>query len=587
MAWPLPVGESIAGRYRLEALMSADHYRALYRGKDAHLPRAVTIEILRVGGDASGRTRFDRAVATLAALEHPNIASILDHGVEANRCYRVLEWLEGETLASRLAHESLTFEPALSIIRQLLAALASAHAVSLVHGNLNPSNVFLQQRKHGLERVKLLDFRFAGPRAHPETANRVSASAGSANPDSSDAPMRTYCAPEALADARSDVFSVGMILTEMLASDATPPADASGPAPAATEQRPPAAAIDAALQGMLRRATAEHPAERFADAAEMLCALIDAFPRPVNVAPPEPAASDHPSMPPEAAAVAEPVRDLPVDSAVRDLPVAVNNSHEPRLEPPLAAMTARPTWRIRPLMAAATFGTLIAAMLALFASPNQTGGKWWSLGHALFDSTDSRERSTNRSGEPREPQRQTAITVTTGEAPPEFPASSAQSTRRRDADTHKPPARDPWLDPVPPGLQGVPAYVATGGQGQGNERIVRALRDHSRDYPNDPRGHLLLGRLYCNRLWRANCLAEWALALRRDPSARGAPELLPSLVQLVAQGKEADAAAALIAEFYGREALGAIEIAAVPLKNGEATGRLHALSARIAAEDAR
>jgi hypothetical protein len=575
MAWPLPVGESIAGRYLLEALMSADGSRALYRGKDAHMPRAVAIEILQVVGDAPGRTRFDRAVATLAALEHPNIGSILDHGVEANRCYRVLEWLEGESLASRLGREPLALEAALSIVRQLLAALASAHAVSLVHGNLNPSNVFLQQRKHGLERVKLLDFRFAAP-----PADRVSAGAGAANPDPTNVDMPTYLAPDTLSDARSDVFSAGMILSEILVNVATPRAEAPRPPQAvldaaAIEQPAPETGIDAALQALLRRATAENPAERFADAAEMLCALIDAFPRPLSVVVSETAASDQPPRL-DASASHELVGDLPVSASIDSL--------EPRLAEPLAAVTAPPAGRFRPLLAAVTFGALIAAMLGLVASPNEPG-HWWSIGRALFENSDSRARSANRSREPREPESHTAISVNSGEALPESPASAAPSKPGRAANAHKPPARNPWLEPVPPGLQGVPAYVATGGQG--NERIVRALRDHSRDYPDDPRGHLLLGRLYCNRLWRADCVSEWTLALRRDLSARGAPELLPVLVQLVAQGNEVDAAGALIASVYGREAIEAIEIAAAPLKNTEAAARLRGLSALVAAEDPR
>ncbi|HEX4355655.1 MAG TPA: hypothetical protein VHZ95_22165 [Polyangiales bacterium] len=148
---------------------------------------------------------------------------------------------------------------------------------------------------------------------------------------------------------------------------------------------------------------------------------------------------------------------------------------------------------------------------------------------------------------------------------------------------HRMDARDPWLQPVPSALQGLPAFVRTGEPG--SEAMLTTLRDYNYKNPGDARGFLLLGKLYCNRLWRTDCIGEWSSALRRDPSARGAPELLPALLQLVGQGKVADAASDLIAMAYGREALPAIEAALPSLNNSEPAARLRTLANRIEAEE--
>jgi hypothetical protein len=143
--------------------------------------------------------------------------------------------------------------------------------------------------------------------------------------------------------------------------------------------------------------------------------------------------------------------------------------------------------------------------------------------------------------------------------------------------------RNPWLEPVPTELQGIPAHVAAGGKG--NEPMVRTLHAYIQDQPRDPRGHLLLGSLYYHRLWRADCLSEWTQALRRDPSVRGTPEMLGALIKLVVQGKDASAAADLLITYYGREALDEIEDALPPLHNSDGAARLQAVHTRILAND--
>jgi hypothetical protein len=117
---------------------------------------------------------------------------------------------------------------------------------------------------------------------------------------------------------------------------------------------------------------------------------------------------------------------------------------------------------------------------------------------------------------------------------------------------------------------------------RGSQRLELALIAYNQAHPEDPRGHLLLAQLYFNRLWRPDSVAQFALALQIDLSARGAPEVLSSLVVFVVQGKVARDAERLIVKAFGSEALPAIERALETAKEPKASARLRALRARLA-----
>jgi hypothetical protein len=584
VVWPLPVEETIAGRYLLEVLLSSDQAYARYRGRDDRAARAVLVEIRRDSGDGLKSARFERAVSALVSLAHPNIASIVDHGVSHGRFHLVTEWLEGESLTSRLARATLTFDEAMFIARQLLAALASAHAVGLVHGNLSASELFLQRRTHAPARVKLLGFRFneTSQTQRVEAPKRVAAPALPVRARTPATSLRVGAAP---ADARSDVFAAGMLLSELLANHASRAAtlpvavsnvrENAEPALETSERKP---ATDVALQALIRRATHEHPAERFADAAEMLCALVDALPRASSLAIPEAAPAD--GAEPDAVSF-----ELP------EPPRVVLAAPEPNVASGVVASSPAMVLRPAPLLAALAGVALLAA--ALFGTPlgEQIAHLPW---HALRARAAGLASAVSGESQAHKPRLLHSSPTTTdssavlsarsdaahGGVAPDF----RNPTASRKAEP-TPNARNPWLDPVPIELQGLPAYVAIGAQG--DEHMVHTLRDYDREHRSDARGHLLLGHLYFNRLWRADCVAEWSIALQRDPSARGAPEVLPMLVQLVGQGKVADAAADLIAKAYGREALGALDAALPMLRNSEPAARVRALSARVRNEDRR
>ena len=224
-----------------------------------------------VSADASRRSRFEWEAATLAGLGHPNVVSIVDYGVFAGRRYLVSEWLDGESLSERLQRGTLPLTAAVGITRQVLAALASAHGARLAHRNLKPSDVFLEFRKPGRERVKLLDFAPAMslPRS-PASLSRA----------------RMYAPPELMAgeplDARSDVYAVGALLSGMLHGGPSEVPVLAGPVVDRNRRGP---TVDSTLQGWIRRAMARERFERFSDAAEMLQQLIDLLPRDLRSSP--------------------------------------------------------------------------------------------------------------------------------------------------------------------------------------------------------------------------------------------------------------------------------------------------------------
>jgi hypothetical protein len=139
--------------------------------------------------------------------------------------------------------------------------------------------------------------------------------------------------------------------------------------------------------------------------------------------------------------------------------------------------------------------------------------------------------------------------------------------------------RNPWLQPLPAELEGLQGLVASGAIG--DDGVISRLRNYIYSHPSDARGSLLLGKLYLNRLWRTDGVAQLARALQIDPSARAAPEVLPALLDVVAQGKAAGPAEDVIVKVYGSDAVPVIDRQLENVTSPAAVQRLSALSARL------
>src|SRR5437763_4170107 len=146
------------GPYEIQSAIGAGGMGEVYRARDTRLDRTVAIKILpsAVASDPGLRERFDREARAVAALNHPHICALYDIGEEAGTSFLVMEHLEGQTLAERLAKGALPIDQALKYAIEIADALDKAHRAGIVHRDLKPANIMLT--KSG---AKLLDFGLA------------------------------------------------------------------------------------------------------------------------------------------------------------------------------------------------------------------------------------------------------------------------------------------------------------------------------------------------------------------------------------------------------------------------------------------
>ncbi len=209
------------GPYEILASIGAGGMGEVYKARDTRLDRTVAIKVLpsHLSSSPEVRQRFEREAKTISALSHPHICALYDVGNQDGVEYLVMEYLEGETLAGRLAKGPLPLEQTLRYGIEISDALDRAHRQGIVHRDLKPGNVMLT--KSG---VKLLDFGLAKAMAPVTSQSNLTAlptAAGSTPLTREGTILGTfqYMAPEQLegseADARTDIFALGTVLYEM------------------------------------------------------------------------------------------------------------------------------------------------------------------------------------------------------------------------------------------------------------------------------------------------------------------------------------------------------------------------------------
>jgi len=232
------------GPYTIEALLGEGGMGKVYRAHDSRLGRQVAIKIVR----EDFTDRFERESHAIAALNHPHVCTLYDVGPN----FLAMEFVEGESLGERLARGKLPIEQALTYGAQIAGALAAAHAKGIVHRDLKPGNIMLA--KSG---VKVLDFGLAmraGPAASGNDETVTAANAVMGTP--------AYIAPELWrgrpADARADLYALGVVLHEM----------AMGERPSPAEGRR-YDGIPARLGDVIERCLAADPEERWQSARDL------------------------------------------------------------------------------------------------------------------------------------------------------------------------------------------------------------------------------------------------------------------------------------------------------------------------------
>ena len=265
------VGEVVADRYELEELVGTGGMSSVYRARDRLLERQVAIKVLHehYSRDDDYVERFRREARSAAKLSHPNIVTVIDRGEADGRQFIVFEYVDGENLKQVVTSRGrLPVRDALELGIQIGRALAFAHAQGLVHRDVKPQNVLL-----GGGDVKVTDFGIARSIDVPVGLTQTGTVLGTSE----------YISPEQAtgrqADARTDIYSLGVVLYELLAGQPPYSGDSfvavamrhvNDPVASITHARPD---VPLRVDAALRRAMAKDPDDRFQTMDEFVAEL--------------------------------------------------------------------------------------------------------------------------------------------------------------------------------------------------------------------------------------------------------------------------------------------------------------------------
>jgi eukaryotic-like serine/threonine-protein kinase len=278
---PIPSGTKL-GPYEIVAPVGAGGMGEVYRARDQRLGRDVAIKVLpaALSRDAERMRRFEQEARAAAALNHPNILAVFDIGTHDDSPYLVTELLEGETLRERMQARALSARKAVDYAQQIARGLVAAHEKGILHRDLKPENIFVTSGGQ----VKILDFGLA-KLMQPAGSAGASDSPTLASGTAAGVVLGTvgYMSPEQVrglaVDARSDLFSLGTILYEMVsgkrAFGGDTPADTMS---AILKEEPPPLTdiqqnIPPGLARIVEHCLEKNPADRFQSARDVVFAL--------------------------------------------------------------------------------------------------------------------------------------------------------------------------------------------------------------------------------------------------------------------------------------------------------------------------
>ncbi|AKF03864.1 serine/threonine-protein kinase [Sandaracinus amylolyticus] len=578
------VGRILDGRYRLDAPLGEGGLGVVWRAFHVRLGKHVAVKLMQREHVAREglRARFEREARSLAALTHPNIVDVMDFGVDDGAPFLVMELLEGRSL-DRAIREGIAPERALAIGRDVLRALAHAHAQGIAHRDLKPANVFLQRIDDGHEIVRVLDFGLA-KFLHEDASN------GDAQLTRQGMVLGTpaYMAPEQAtggnADARADVYSFGIVLFELLTGQR--PFAGEGAelvrqhllvsVPTIASVRPDLE-VAPELEATLQRATAKSASQRYSSARELMEALYalpanavrvrDGVPRPAPAPMREAVSGDAPTLASGggAATVTPPVASrsyavppiasaVPADGTVPARPglrraaesAATPASSRPASSAPASAIVPpiSSTMSTTSAVVASTIkpsrGPLLVAVVALLGLGAIAAAITIAL--VLFSSSDGATATTTHDAPP----------VATTATPPEESALDPAPT------AYFAPDPDPWAEPITAPLGAIRERLERSGRLSARDQNV--LRDYARAHRDDPRAWLLLAHADFLAGHRPDSCERYALALRIDEAlARGDAHAVHDLARMAAHHRSGDEAAALLRRHWGARAIDALD----------------------------
>jgi eukaryotic-like serine/threonine-protein kinase len=302
-----PLGERL-GPYEIVAPIGRGGMGVVYRARDPRLDRQVAIKVLHAetSADTQARERFRREAMAIAALDHPYICKIFEIGEEEKTLYLVMELVGGDTLHQRLRSGPLPMPEALRVAGEIAEALHEAHAGGFLHRDLKPSNIMLSAQGH----VKVMDFGLSKrlePVASPD-ATTLDAGEAPLTRDGAIVGTPDYMSPEQLKgrrlDARSDLFSFGVMLAEMTSGTHPFRGASTMETISAVVSEPPSlgANVPDGVSAVVRRLLSKEVEKRHASAAEVRDELARLMVPSGSITPPPAAVAAHGGRKPRAGA---------------------------------------------------------------------------------------------------------------------------------------------------------------------------------------------------------------------------------------------------------------------------------------------
>ncbi|HET7631834.1 MAG TPA: serine/threonine-protein kinase [Gemmatimonadaceae bacterium] len=322
------VGQVVGDRYRVTGLLGEGGMGRVYTAEHIRMGRRCALKVMSpaLAHTADAITRFNREAANASRINHPNVAAVYDFGETPDGLlYIAMEYVEGETLHALIARQGpLPLPRAAGIARGVADALAAAHHLEIVHRDLKPDNIMLTRQVDGSDWVKVVDFGIAKSIAAPgagsggQTVTTAGVSLGTPE----------YMSPEQLAgerlDHRTDIYSLGLVLFNMLTGDLPYPRLTSKEtlvkrltsAPATLADVRPDLAWPPAVQAVLTRALDPEPDRRYSSASD--------FGRAIMAAAADPAlAATLPHVPPARVRTSPPTQAAPPVARKRGIRSAV------------------------------------------------------------------------------------------------------------------------------------------------------------------------------------------------------------------------------------------------------------------------
>jgi serine/threonine-protein kinase len=520
------IGTVLNGRYRIIERIASGGMGIVYRGERIELGKPVAVKFIQevFVADEKVMGRFQREARTMSKLSHPNCVSVIDFGVE-DTPYIVMDYATGITLRELLATERVTIDRAILIVRQVLAGLGHAHGQGIIHRDIKPQNIILGTATGVGEHVRIFDFGLAklGDEGAETFHSMTEVVIGTPH----------YMSPEqsrsSKVDARSDLYSVGVVFFELLTGKRpfavketfevvrmhreTPP-------PALCEVDP-AGTFSKELEAVISKVLAKSPDDRFQTADEFLTALN---------ATPEGTPEEH-------------------------LRSAETLSLAPgRIVDTQAALLGR----LR-RMAANVFEH--KALLALSVLVLIAGTALWLLfpGSSPGSESDPRAKSRNASG----------ISMRKG-----TPGEGAPKS-----DTAPLPEEKAAADPASlvETIADAQALVDKGDR----ESAISGLKMLRREHPNDANIIYLLGNLYFEKRWWADAMDLYQEAIRLDPVIRRERLLNENVISALVDEKTASRAKAMIVHKIGMAAMPYLKRASIKNESYKVRKRVRTLMKRL------